>query len=86
MMSEPDSKVAKDLTIVMETTMKKLHSQLQTLSDQLVSRMDEMGTRIDNLQKNVSDFMTQAGLEGHQRAKYSAEGERSHSSASWSKH
>ncbi|XP_076865782.1 heat shock factor-binding protein 1-like isoform X2 [Brachyhypopomus gauderio] len=85
-MSEPDSKVAKDLTMVMETTMKNLQSQFQTLSGQLVSRMDEMGTRIENLEKNVSDLMTQAGLEGHQTTKYLAEEDRTHSSASRSKH
>jgi heat shock factor-binding protein 1 len=33
------------------------------MSDQIISRIDEMGTRIDDLEKNIADLMTQAGVE-----------------------
>ncbi|XP_043073778.1 heat shock factor-binding protein 1-like protein 1 [Puntigrus tetrazona] len=67
-MAGPESKAAKDLTAVMETTMQQLQSRFQNLSDQIISKMDEMGTRIDDLEKNVADLMTQAGAEEHYKS------------------
>lgn len=29
--------------------------------------LDEMGTRIDDLEKNISDLMTQAGVDGAEK-------------------
>ncbi|XP_051991675.1 heat shock factor-binding protein 1-like protein 1 [Xyrauchen texanus] len=58
---------AQDLTAVMETTMQALQSKFQDLSGQIISKMDEMGTRIDDLEKNVADLMTQAGMEEHHK-------------------
>jgi heat shock factor-binding protein 1 len=34
------------------------------MSDQIISRIDDMGTRIDQLEKNISDLMNEAGVEG----------------------
>jgi len=34
-----------------------------------MSELDEMGTRIDDLEKNVADLMTQAGMEDHHKSK-----------------
>jgi len=31
--------------------------------------LDEMGTRIDDLENNVADLMTQAGMEDHHKSK-----------------
>ncbi|XP_050992261.1 heat shock factor-binding protein 1-like protein 1 [Labeo rohita] len=67
-MAGSESKAAKDLTAVMETTMQQLQSRFQNLSDQIISKMDEMGTRIDDLEKNVADLMTQAGAEDHYKS------------------
>ena len=36
---------------------------LSKLSTLTVSPLDEMSTRIDDLEKNISDLMTQAGVE-----------------------
>lgn len=33
------------------------------MSEQILSRIDEMGNRIDDLEKNIGDLMTQAGVE-----------------------
>ncbi|XP_065138423.1 heat shock factor-binding protein 1-like protein 1 [Paramisgurnus dabryanus] len=68
-MAGSESKAAQDLTAVMETTMQTLQSKFQDLSDQIISKMDEMGTRIDDLEKNVADLMTQAGMEDHNQTK-----------------
>ncbi|KAJ8334247.1 hypothetical protein SKAU_G00398860 [Synaphobranchus kaupii] len=68
-MTESNSKAAQDLTEFMEAKMQNLQSKFQAMSGQLVSRMDEMGTRIDNLEKNVADLMTQAGMEEPQTSK-----------------
>lgn len=33
------------------------------MSEQIISRIDDMGNRIDDLEKSISDLMTQAGVE-----------------------
>lgn len=62
-MSNTDRKAAKDMTEAMEKTMQRLQGRFQTVSEQLESKMDEMGARIDDLEKNVAELMTQAGME-----------------------
>ncbi|XP_054462417.1 heat shock factor-binding protein 1-like [Anoplopoma fimbria] len=52
-----------DMTAVMEKTMQGVQGRFQTMSEQLETKLDEMGTRIDDLEKNVSELMTQAGME-----------------------
>lgn len=34
-----------------------------------MSELDEMGTRIDDMEKDVADLMTQAGMEDHRKSK-----------------
>lgn len=34
------------------------------LLNQIFLALDEMGTRIDDLERNIADLMTQAGVEG----------------------
>ncbi|XP_075682649.1 heat shock factor-binding protein 1-like protein 1 [Rhinoderma darwinii] len=46
-----------------EGLLKNLQERFQSMSDQLTQRMDEMGSNIEVLQKDVSDLMTQAGIE-----------------------
>ncbi|KAG8571454.1 hypothetical protein GDO81_011654 [Engystomops pustulosus] len=46
-----------------ESLLKNLQDRFQSMSDQLTQRMDEMGSNIEKLQKDVSDLMTQAGIE-----------------------
>lgn len=36
---------------------------MNALRFSLISTLDEMSTRIDDLEKNISDLMTQAGVE-----------------------
>ncbi|KAG7245227.1 hypothetical protein INR49_023799 [Caranx melampygus] len=62
-MSQTDSKAAKDMTDAMDETMRRLQGRFQEMSEQLESKINEMGIRIDDLEKNVSDLMTQAGME-----------------------
>lgn len=38
------------------------------MSEQIISRIDEMGNRIDDLEKSISQLMTEAGVE-HQQDK-----------------
>ncbi|XP_056335156.1 LOW QUALITY PROTEIN: heat shock factor-binding protein 1-like protein 1 [Danio aesculapii] len=68
-MAGSESKAAKDLTAIMETTMQQLQSRFQNLSEQIISKMDEMGTRIDDLEKTFADLMTQAGTANLQKSK-----------------
>uniref|UniRef100_A0A672HGR9 Heat shock factor binding protein 1b n=1 Tax=Salarias fasciatus TaxID=181472 RepID=A0A672HGR9_SALFA len=58
----------------METTMQRLQGRFQAMSEQLEQfiflnpALDQMGMRIDDLQKNVSELMTQAGMDEAQSA------------------
>ncbi|XP_070703176.1 heat shock factor-binding protein 1-like protein 1 [Pempheris klunzingeri] len=62
-MSRTDNKAAKDMTDAMDKTLQRLQGRFQTVSEQLESKIDEMGNRIDDLEKNVAQLMTQAGME-----------------------
>ncbi|CAL1584363.1 unnamed protein product [Knipowitschia caucasica] len=69
MMSKTEEKAAQELTQVMEKTMERLQGRFQVMSDHLESQMDEMGSRIDGLEKNVSELMTQAGMDDQTESK-----------------
>ncbi|XP_034082303.1 heat shock factor-binding protein 1-like [Gymnodraco acuticeps] len=62
-MSKTESNSAKELTEAMEETMQRLQGRFKGISEQLESKLDEMGTRIDDLESDVSELMTQAGME-----------------------
>lgn len=62
-MSKTDSKAAVDMTQAMENTLQRLQGRFQTMSQELESKIDNMGTRIDDLEKNVLEPMSQAGME-----------------------
>uniref|UniRef100_A0A4W5NXN8 Uncharacterized protein n=1 Tax=Hucho hucho TaxID=62062 RepID=A0A4W5NXN8_9TELE len=79
-MSESNSKATKELTEMMEVTMQNLHNKFQMYYNNnnvityiarlpLTNPLDDMGTRIDDLEKNVADLMTQAGMEEQQTSK-----------------
>ncbi|XP_072010814.1 heat shock factor-binding protein 1-like protein 1 [Engystomops pustulosus] len=62
-MADNDPKTPQDLSEFAESLLKNLQDRFQSMSDQLTQRMDEMGSNIEKLQKDVSDLMTQAGIE-----------------------
>ncbi|KAM8966939.1 heat shock factor-binding protein 1-like protein 1 [Pelodytes ibericus] len=62
-MTDNDPKTPQDLSEFAEGLLKALQDKFQGMSDQLTQRMTEMGSKIDELQKDVSDLMTQAGIE-----------------------
>ncbi|XP_075067437.1 heat shock factor-binding protein 1-like protein 1 [Mixophyes fleayi] len=62
-MTDTDPKTPQDLSDFAESLLKNLQDRFQTMSDQLTQRMEDMGSNIDDLQKDVSDLMTQAGIE-----------------------
>ncbi|XP_062318028.1 heat shock factor-binding protein 1-like [Osmerus eperlanus] len=62
-MSETDPKSVQDLTNVVQTLLQQMQDKFQTMSDQIIGRNIEMSTRIDDLEKNIADLMTQAGVE-----------------------
>uniref|UniRef100_A0A8C2DBA4 Heat shock factor-binding protein 1 n=1 Tax=Cyprinus carpio TaxID=7962 RepID=A0A8C2DBA4_CYPCA len=63
-MSEKDPKTSQDLTVVVQTLLQQMQDKFQTMSDQIIGRnILPHITRIDDLEKNISDLMTQAGLE-----------------------
>ncbi|KAI9523450.1 hypothetical protein NQZ68_027308 [Dissostichus eleginoides] len=70
-MAETDPKSVQDLTNVVQTLLQQMQDKFQTMSDQIIGRNIltnktneiRMSTRIDDLEKNISDLMTQAGVE-----------------------
>ncbi|XP_068432055.1 heat shock factor-binding protein 1-like [Clinocottus analis] len=62
-MSKTDCTSAPQLTAAMEETMQRLQGRFQGMSEQLESKLDEMGSRINSLEENVSELITQAGME-----------------------
>ncbi|XP_073422375.1 heat shock factor-binding protein 1-like protein 1 isoform X1 [Dendrobates tinctorius] len=62
-MADNDPKTPQDLSDFAENLLKKLQERFQSMSDQLTERMEEMGSNIDKLQNDVSDLMTQAGID-----------------------
>uniref|UniRef100_A0A3Q1D2A1 Heat shock factor-binding protein 1 n=1 Tax=Amphiprion ocellaris TaxID=80972 RepID=A0A3Q1D2A1_AMPOC len=71
-MAETDPKSVQDLTNVVQTLLQQMQDKFQTMSDQIIGRnilYDQikshrsMSTRIDDLEKNIADLMTQAGVE-----------------------
>uniref|UniRef100_A0A8C7GXJ0 Heat shock factor-binding protein 1 n=2 Tax=Oncorhynchus TaxID=8016 RepID=A0A8C7GXJ0_ONCKI len=62
-----DPKSVQDLTGVVQTLLQQMQDKFQTMSDQIIGRnilvLDEMSGRIDDLEKNIGDLMTQAGVE-----------------------
>uniref|UniRef100_A0A671UVU9 Heat shock factor-binding protein 1 n=1 Tax=Sparus aurata TaxID=8175 RepID=A0A671UVU9_SPAAU len=64
-MAETDPKSVQDLTNVVQTLLQQMQDKFQTMSDQIIGRniLTIMSTRIDDLEKNIADLMTQAGVE-----------------------
>ncbi|NXK89496.1 HSBP1 protein, partial [Formicarius rufipectus] len=68
-MAETDPKSVQDLTAVVQTLLQQMQDKFQTMSDQIIGRnilfsvFSAAGCRIDDLEKNIADLMTQAGVE-----------------------
>ncbi|CAG9566634.1 unnamed protein product [Danaus chrysippus] len=58
-----DPKNMQEITQYVQSLMQNMQDKFQSMSDQIINRMDEMGTRVDELEKNITDLMTQAGIE-----------------------
>ncbi|CAI9162286.1 unnamed protein product [Rangifer tarandus platyrhynchus] len=61
-MAETDPKTVQDLTSVVQTLLQQMQDKFQTMSDQIIGR-NILYFRIDDLEKNIADLMTQAGVE-----------------------
>jgi heat shock factor-binding protein 1 len=54
---------AQDLTIFVQNLLEQMQQRFNQMSTSIIGRIDDMGTRIDDLEKSISDLMTQAGIE-----------------------
>ncbi|KAH0509137.1 Heat shock factor-binding protein 1 [Microtus ochrogaster] len=52
-----------DITLVLEMLLRQMQDKFQVMSNQIIGRIDNMSSRIDNVEKNISDLMSQAGVE-----------------------
>ncbi|NWT83627.1 HSBP1 protein, partial [Lanius ludovicianus] len=57
-MAETDPKSVQDLTAVVQTLLQQMQDKFQT-----IGAVNDMSCRIDDLEKNIADLMTQAGVE-----------------------
>ncbi|NXS53879.1 HSBP1 protein, partial [Brachypteracias leptosomus] len=62
-MAETDPKTVQDLTAVVQTLLQQMQDKFQTIMVLNSSALDDMSCRIDDLEKNIADLMTQAGVE-----------------------
>ncbi|XP_049989373.1 heat shock factor-binding protein 1-like [Alexandromys fortis] len=62
-MAETDPKTMQDITLVLEMLLRQMQDKIQIMSDQIIGRIDDMSSHIDNVEKNISDLMSQAGVE-----------------------
>lgn len=58
-----DLKNMQEVTQYVQSLLQNMQDKFQSMSDQIINRIDEMGSRVDELEKNVTDLMTQAGVE-----------------------
>ncbi|TRY85233.1 hypothetical protein DNTS_009272 [Danionella cerebrum] len=64
-MADTDSKSVQELTAKVQTLLEQMQDKFQTI------------TRIDDLEKNIADLMTQAGVEENEGESKPKEGEAS---------
>ncbi|NWW66997.1 HSBP1 protein, partial [Ifrita kowaldi] len=66
-MAETDPKSVQDLTAVVQTLLQQMQDKFQTMAGRCpfldAGAVDDMSCRIDDLEKNIADLMTQAGVE-----------------------
>ncbi|XP_035872564.1 heat shock factor-binding protein 1-like [Phyllostomus discolor] len=62
-MAGTDPKTVQDLTLVVQTPLQQMQDRFRTMSSQIIGRTDDMSSHIDDLEKNIADHMTQAGVE-----------------------
>ena len=58
-----DPQNSEELSVFVQNLLSQMQSRFQTMSNAIIGRIDEMGNRIDDLEKSVSDLMTQAGVD-----------------------
>ncbi|XP_052597424.1 heat shock factor-binding protein 1-like [Peromyscus californicus insignis] len=62
-MTKMDPKTIQDITLVVETLLRQMQGKFQIMLHQIIGRIDDMSSSIDHLEKNITDLMTQAGVE-----------------------
>uniref|UniRef100_A0A8C9S9M0 Heat shock factor-binding protein 1 n=1 Tax=Scleropages formosus TaxID=113540 RepID=A0A8C9S9M0_SCLFO len=69
-MSETDPKSVQDLTSVVQALLQQMQDKFQTMSDQIIGKnilhflsRPPTHSRVDDLERNIGDLMTQAGVE-----------------------
>ncbi|XP_057569101.1 heat shock factor-binding protein 1-like [Hippopotamus amphibius kiboko] len=62
-MAETKPQTVQDLTLVVQTLLQQMQGKFQTVSDQIIGRTDDMSSRTVDLEKNITDLMTEAGVE-----------------------
>ncbi|NWR72311.1 HSBP1 protein, partial [Centropus unirufus] len=62
-MAETDPKSVQDLTAVVQTLLQQMQDKFQTMSDQIIGRNILFCSHKYDLEKNIADLMTQAGVE-----------------------
>ncbi|KAI6234427.1 Succinate dehydrogenase [ubiquinone] iron-sulfur subunit, mitochondrial [Aphelenchoides fujianensis] len=51
-----------DLTEFVHNILKSTQSQFETMSNKIINRIDDVSRRVDELEKSITDLMSQAGV------------------------
>lgn len=54
---------------VVQNLLQQMQDKFQTIYDQIIGRIDNMSSHIDDLEKDITDLMTQAGGTGRLKNK-----------------
>lgn len=65
---------AAELTNLVQQMLTQMQTRFQSMSDTIIGRIDEMGNRIDELEKSISDLVTEAQTESDGAAIGGAQG------------
>ncbi|XP_053421600.1 heat shock factor-binding protein 1-like [Nycticebus coucang] len=62
-MAKTDLKMVQDVTSVVQTLLLQRQDKFHSVSDQIIGRIDDTSSCMNDLEKNIADLMTQAGME-----------------------
>ncbi|ELW66480.1 Heat shock factor-binding protein 1 [Tupaia chinensis] len=62
-MAKTDPKTMPDLASAVQNHLQQIQDKFQTMSDQIIGRLGDISSRIDDLEKNITNLVTQAKVE-----------------------
>ncbi|XP_048196412.1 heat shock factor-binding protein 1-like [Perognathus longimembris pacificus] len=62
-MTTTNPKNVQDFISAVQTLLQHMQDKFQILSEQITGKINDMSSRVDDLERNIADLMSQAGVE-----------------------